>query len=171
MDAVSFGNNSSQEVDGRPGAAVATLHVLVVNGPNLNRTGHRQPEVYGRETLADINARLEELAAGLGMRLTFFQSNHEGELVDFLQAHAAGAQGIVINPGALTHYGYSLRDALADAGLPGIEVHLSNIQAREEFRRHSVTAPVLTGQISGLGSQGYLLALRALAHILGGAAC
>ena len=151
----------------RPG----DLHVLVINGPNLNRTGYRQPEVYGSLTLEDINGQLNRLALTLGMRLTFFQSNHEGELVDFLQGSAAGAQGIIINPGALTHYGYSLRDALQDAGLPAIEVHLSNIHAREEFRRHSVLAPVLTGQVAGLGSQGYLLALRALAHIAGVAGC
>ena len=147
------------------------MHILVVNGPNLNRTGQRQPEVYGNLTLEEINGRLNKLALDLGVRLTFFQSNHEGDLVDFLQENAAGAQGIIINPGALAHYGYSLRDALQDAGLPAVEVHLSNIHAREEFRRHSVLASVLTGQIAGLGDQGYLLALRALAELAGVAGC
>ncbi|MCS7206674.1 MAG: type II 3-dehydroquinate dehydratase [Dehalococcoidia bacterium] len=140
--------------------------ILVINGPNLNRLGARDPALYGTLTLQDIQERLQERAQELGVELLFFQSNAEGALVDFVQEHASRAQGIIINPGALTHYGYSLRDALADARLPIVEVHLSHIHAREEWRSKSVIAPIAVGQVSGLGWRGYLYALDFLsAHI------
>ncbi len=138
------------------------MKILIINGPNLNLLGRRDAKVYGNKTLAEINTLLEERAARLGAEPVFFQSNSEGALIDFIQAHYAGAGGIIINPGALTHYGLSLRDALADTGLPVIEVHLSNIYAREDWRATSVIAPVARGQISGLGWRGYLLALEPL---------
>ncbi|MFN3974349.1 MAG: type II 3-dehydroquinate dehydratase [Dehalococcoidia bacterium] len=140
--------------------------ILVINGPNLNRLGARDPALYGILSLQDIQERLEERAQELGVELRFFQSNWEGALIDFLQEHATQAQGIIINPGALTHYGYSLRDALADARLPIVEVHLSNIYAREEWRSRSVITPIAVGQVAGLGWRGYLYALDFLAsHI------
>lgn len=140
--------------------------ILVINGPNLNRLGARDPALYGTLTLQDIQERLEERAQELGVELLFFQSNSEGALIDFLQEHTSQAQGIIINPGALTHYGYSLRDALADARLPIVEVHLSNIYAREEWRARSVITPIAVGQVAGLGWRGYLYALDFLAaHI------
>lgn len=136
------------------------MKILVVHGPNLNTLGKRQPELYGHQTLADINSALLERASQAGAALTFYQSNHEGQLIDFLQAGSEVAEGIIINPGALTHYGLSLRDALASFSCPIIEVHLSNVYKREPFRHTSVTAPVVTGQIAGLGWRGYLLALE-----------
>lgn len=137
-------------------------YLLVLNGPNLNRLGMREPAYYGRSTLPEIVADLERIAAAADppLRLEHRQSNHEGTLVDTIQALGPDAIGIIINPGALTHYSIALRDALADVGTPAIEVHLSNIHAREEFRHRSVIAPVAVGQIAGLGADGYRLALR-----------
>lgn len=136
------------------------MRILVLHGPNLNMLGTREPDIYGRTTLADIDAALQQRAAELGIEMGTFQSNHEGALIDYLQAEAANSHGLIINPGAFTHYSYALRDAVAAAHLPTIEVHLSNVYAREPFRHHSVIAPIATGQISGLGWRGYLLALE-----------
>jgi len=140
--------------------------VAVVNGPNLNLLGERDPRIYGTAAWEEVRERLERLADELGIEVEFFQSNHEGALVDYLQALRGRASGVVINPGALTHYGYSLRDALVDLGLPCVEVHVSNIFAREEWRSRSVISPVVRGVVSGLGAHGYELALRALAGLL-----
>ncbi|MBP1466065.1 type II 3-dehydroquinate dehydratase [Candidatus Chloroploca sp. M-50] len=134
--------------------------LAVIHGPNLNMLGRREPAIYGHTTLADINAALTARAEAAGMRLIAFQSNHEGALVDFLQGEGWEADGVIINPGALTHYGLSLRDALAALSAPIIEVHISNVYRREPFRHTSVVAPVATGQITGLGWQGYMLALE-----------
>ena len=137
-------------------------NILILHGPNLNLLGTREPGVYGAMTLAEINARLEQVAAERGAELRILQSNHEGALVDAIHAAVGWADGILINPGALTHYSYALRDAIAAVGIPTIEVHLSNVYAREPFRHVSVIAPVCRGQISGLGPVGYVLVLIAL---------
>lgn len=139
------------------------MRILVINGPNLNILGKRQPQVYGRKTLEQINSLLKKRAKELGVEIGFFQSNSEGSLIDFIQAETTRTSAIIINPGALTNYSLSLRDALADAGIPIIEVHISNIYAREEWRAKSVIAPIAIGQISGLGWMGYLAALETLA--------
>lgn len=139
------------------------MKILVIHGPNLNMLGKREKSIYGEKTLNKIDALLNKEARALDMEVATFQSNHEGALVDFIQEQSGSAQGIIINPGALTHYGLSLRDALADSRLPVIEVHLSNIYRREEWRAKSVIAPVATGQISGLGWKGYVIALHVLA--------
>jgi 3-dehydroquinate dehydratase-2 len=136
--------------------------VLVVHGPNLNLIGTREPDVYGRETLANIETRLRELAAELGVSLETFQSNSEGALVDRIHAARGAADGILINPGAYTHTSIALRDALLAVELPTVEVHLSNVHRREEFRRQSLIAPVAVGQVLGFGGNSYLLGLRAL---------
>jgi 3-dehydroquinate dehydratase-2 len=149
---------------------VAAPVILVLNGPNLNMLGVRQPEVYGRTTLGDIEAACRERAAELGLALEFRQSNHEGELVTWIQEARDNADGIVINAGAYTHTSVAILDALKVAELPVIEVHISNIHAREEFRHHSYISAVATGVIVGLGPQGYLFALEALASRLGEAA-
>ncbi len=141
------------------------MKILVLNGPNLNKLGSRQVSLYGDKTLAEIATLVEKAASELGVDVEMFQSNHEGSLVDFIQEKASEATGIIINPGALTHYGISLRDALADTCLPVIEVHLSNIYAREEFRRESVIAPIARGQITGLGWRGYIAALEIMAAL------
>ena len=140
------------------------MKILAINGPNLNNLGKRDPDYYGAMTLAEIERRIRSAAADMNdVEVVFFQSNHEGDIVDFIQDSADGADGVIINAGALTHYGLSMRDALTDAGLPIVEIHLSNIHARDEFRRHSVIADIAVGQIAGLGWRGYLYALDFLA--------
>lgn len=140
--------------------------VLVIHGPNLNLLGAREPEVYGSVTLADINASLAALAKDLGLSIECFQSNHEGGMVEKIGQARAQFQALIINPAAYTHTSVALRDAIAASGLPAVEVHLSNIYAREEFRHKSLSAPVCKGQISGFGADSYLLALRAVAGLL-----
>lgn len=142
--------------------------ILLVHGPNLNLLGEREPEVYGKLTLAELNEQLEKFAAQSHVALTCFQSNHEGVLIDFLHEQRKHADGLVINPGALTHYSYALRDAIAAINLPAVEVHLSDIHAREEFRRVSVIREVCLQQISGLGMESYK---RGLEVVLGRLAC
>lgn len=139
------------------------MKVLILHGPNLNLLGTREPDVYGHNTLDDVNRAVAALAEDLGLQVEFYQSNSEGDLID--RIHLAGREkmaGILINPGGLTHTSVSLRDALAATSLPAVEVHLSNVHAREEFRRHSYIAPVVLGQISGFGVESYLLGLRGL---------
>lgn len=136
--------------------------VVVVNGPNLNLLGRREPEIYGTGTLDDLNRTVETKAKALDLDVTCFQSNSEGAIIDFLQQHAPGSAGIVINPGALSHYSLALYDCLQALALPVVEVHISNIHAREEFRSRSVTARAAKGVITGLGFTGYELALEFL---------
>lgn len=138
-----------------------------MHGPNLNTLGTRDPAIYGTTTLPQISEMLQKRGENLGVTVQNFQSNHEGALIDYLQSHAGDADGIIINPGALTHYSIALRDALAAVKVPIIEVHLSNIYAREPFRHQSMIAPVCQGHIVGLGWRGYLLALEALVEFIG----
>ena len=141
--------------------------VKIINGPNINLTGLREPSVYGRETLRDINCMIAEKASEMRFQCDFFQSNSEGELINEIHSVLLGGyDGCVINAGAYTHYSYAIRDAIAATGKPFVEVHMSNIHAREEFRHTSVIAPVCVGQIAGFGKNSYVLALRALEAIL-----
>ncbi len=142
------------------------MKILIINGPNLGALGRREPEIYGHLTLADIEQRLRERAGEVGVDVAFFQSNHEGAIIDYLEAEAPGADGIIINGGALTHYGLSLRDALEWCNRPVVEVHISNIHAREQFRHRSVISAIARGVIVGLGWRGYILALEGLIDIL-----
>ncbi len=138
------------------------MRILVLHGPNLNLLGQREPEVYGRTTLAEIDAALASQAEALGASLESFQSNHEGALIDRIHAGMGQVDGIVINPGGFTHTSVALRDALVGSAIPFVEVHLSNVHAREEFRRRSLVSDVAIGQVCGLGAIGYELALRGL---------
>jgi 3-dehydroquinate dehydratase-2 len=138
------------------------MKVLLINGPNLNTLGKREPSIYGTDTLFDVVSRVEKRAAEAGATVVPFQSNHEGALIDFIQEQGEGAVGLIINPGALGHYGIALRDAIAGSGLMAIEVHISNIHAREPFRHRSVISAVCKGMITGLGWRGYLYALDAV---------
>lgn len=144
------------------------MKILVINGPNLNMLGKRNKDIYGGKTLIDIETSLQTEAKKLGVEVISYQSNHEGQIIDYIQANAQGAKGIIINAGALTHYSYALRDALVDTNLPVIEVHLSNIYAREDWRHTSVIAPIARGQICGFGWRGYISALQVLADELRG---
>lgn len=139
-----------------------TKPIFVLNGPNLNLLGKREPEIYGSGTLSDIQTSLEGLAQELGLAIDFRQSNHEGDLLDWLHEAREEASAVIINAGAYTHSSIAIRDAVAAIGIPVVEVHLSNVHAREEFRQHSYLARVAVGAISGFGPQSYLLALRAL---------
>lgn len=142
------------------------MKILVINGPNLNLLGVREPEIYGRRTLDDLNADLLKQAAQLGAECTFFQSNSEGELITAVHSVLTEYDGCVINAGAYTHYSYALRDAIASVDKPFIEVHMSNVHAREEFRHTSVISAVCSGVIAGFGENSYLLAVRALCDSL-----
>ena len=142
------------------------LSILVLNGPNLNMLGKREPAIYGARTLEDINADLKKTADKLGVSLAFFQSNHEGALVDTIQSALNLHQGILINPGAYTHTSVAIRDAISAVAIPTVEVHLSNIHQREAFRHHSYIAPVAIGQISGFGADSYRLGLEGLVSYL-----
>ncbi|MBC8453220.1 MAG: type II 3-dehydroquinate dehydratase [Chloroflexi bacterium] len=140
--------------------------ILVINGPNLNNLGKRDASIYGTKTLADIQDDISAKASELGVDVKFFQSNHEGSIVDFIQQSSTGAAGVIINAGALTQVGYSILDALLDSGLPFVEVHLSNIHAREKFRQESVFAAKAIGQMAGFGPSGYIYALDHLKSVI-----
>ncbi|MBM3167387.1 MAG: type II 3-dehydroquinate dehydratase [Chloroflexi bacterium] len=144
------------------------MRILVINGPNLNMLGNRNKVIYGSKTLPEIETTMKNLGKRLGADVITFQSNSEGELINFIQSSIARMDGLIINPGALSHYGLALRDALSEIGVPVIEVHLSNIYAREDWRAKSVIAPVAKGQIAGLGWRGYLAALQVLISELKG---
>ncbi|WP_413853923.1 type II 3-dehydroquinate dehydratase [Candidatus Ruminimicrobium bovinum] len=140
--------------------------ILIINGPNLNLLGTRQPEIYGQMTLKEIETKLKKLAAELKVEVCFFQSNHEGEIVDKIGKSKDEFNGIIINPAAYTHTSVAIRDAISAVELPSIEVHISNIYSREQFRHHSFIAPVCIGQIAGFGIDGYLFALKKIADLI-----
>ncbi|MBO9512598.1 MAG: 3-dehydroquinate dehydratase [Variovorax sp.] len=141
------------------------MKILVLHGPNLNLFGRREPHIYGKTTLAEINERLQKLAAELGVTLDIIQSNHEGDLIDFLHANIDLAQGALVNPAGLTQHGVPLHDAIKAMPFPTLEVHMSNIAARESWRAHSIISPAVKGTVQGLGPQSYLAALRALVEM------
>ncbi len=136
------------------------MKILIINGPNLNLLGEREPEVYGSDSLADVNKWIKEHQSSIEHDIKFYQSNHEGQIIDMIQGHRKSVDGLVINPGGLTHYSIALRDAIAGCQIPTVEVHISDIHAREEFRKKSVIKDVCLQQISGLGKQGYLDAIK-----------
>ena len=138
------------------------MKILIINGPNLNMLGIREPEKYGRETLSDINDKIKKYCDGGKIEVEFYQSNIEGEIINKIHGARGNFDGIILNAGAFTHYSYAIRDAIPIAEMPVVEVHLTNIHSREEFRHKSVIAPVCRGQISGFGSNSYLVAVRAL---------
>ena len=138
------------------------MRILILNGPNLNVLGARDKSHYGDKTLDDVLTDVKDTADRLGVDIDHFQSNHEGKLIDYIQQESGNSDGIVINGGALTHYGLSVKDALTDAKLPVVEIHISNIHSREEYRRHSVVEDLAVGQIAGLGWRGYSLALESI---------
>lgn len=138
------------------------MNILVINGPNLNLLGTREPEIYGTDSLEDMMAWLEDSPEAADHTFRFFQSNHEGKIIDVIHKNKQWADGLIINPAAFTHYSYAIRDAIAAVNIPTIEVHLSNVHTREEFRRVSVISPVCSAQVSGLGKEGYLEGLRIL---------
>lgn len=145
------------------------MKILVMNGPNLNLLGEREPAIYGGDTLKSINSEISEMAMQLGYEVTFFQSNSEGGLIDRLHEARLDCAGVILNAGAYTHYSYALRDAIAAVKIPVVEVHLSNVNGRDEFRKTSVIAPVCIGSIAGFGKYSYILGLYALDNRLGGA--
>ncbi len=134
-------------------------NILIVNGPNINLLGKREPHIYGTASLDELNGQLQAMADELKINVEFFQSNSESDIIDFIHARGFSANGLIINPGALTHYSYALRDAITAVGIETVEVHMSNIYAREEFRHQSVIAPVASGHLSGFGFYGYAMAL------------
>ena len=142
------------------------MKILVVNGPNLNNLGKRDESHYGAESFSEVITSIEQFSKELGIEVKFSQSNSEGELISFIQKEASTSNGIVINAGALTHYGLSLKDSLIDAHIPLVEIHISNIHQREEYRRTSVVEPVAIGQVAGFGTSGYLYALELLINYL-----
>lgn len=158
----------SKELEKHHNSPRDKLRILVINGPNLNRLGLREPEIYGRFTLRDLESLLREEGERLGLELDFFQSNSEGAIIDIIQKAKGNYAGIIINPGAYTHYSIAIRDAISGENIPTVEVHISNIYKREEFRHHSLIAPVAIGQISGFGIYGYVLALHGLNNYLRG---
>ncbi|MEX1258670.1 MAG: type II 3-dehydroquinate dehydratase [Gemmatimonadota bacterium] len=145
------------------------MKIVVIHGPNLQLLGTREPELYGAESLADVDRMISELAGELGVQVETFQSNHEGEILDFVARAAGSADGFLVNPGALTHTSVAFRDALVGVGRPFVEVHISNTAGREPFRAHSYLSPVAAGVVFGFGVQGYLLGFRGLASRLSGA--
>ena len=142
------------------------MKILVINGPNLNNLGKRDESHYGAESFSEVITSIEQFSKELGIEVKFSQSNSEGELINFIQKEASTSDGIVINAGALTHYGLSLKDSLIDAQIPLVEIHISNIHQREEYRRTSVVEPVAIGQVAGFGTSGYLYALELLINYL-----
>ena len=157
-----------RELERLPNSPRDKLQILVINGPNLNRLGLREPEIYGSFTIEDLENLIREEGEALGLKVDFFQSNSEGAIIESIQNAKNKYDGIIINPGAYTHYSIAIRDAIAGENIPTVEVHISNIYKREEFRHHSLIAPVAIGQIAGFGIYGYILALYGLNNYLRG---